>query len=141
MGEYKVYIHTTPDGRKYVGMTKQKVELRWCDGKGYKQKYFRNAINCFGWENIKHEIIAENLNEEDACKMEVFLIQKYKTTNRKYGYNTMNGNVLPRGKNNKSFWKTFLGEELYAKMNEYLSNKKMSIATLVRLAIEQYIKD
>jgi predicted DNA-binding protein len=38
-------------------------------------------------------------------------------------------------------WKTFLGEELYTKMNEYLSNKKMSIATLVRLAIEQYIKD
>lgn len=38
-------------------------------------------------------------------------------------------------------WKKFLGEELYTKMKEYLSNKKMSIATLVRLAIEQYIKD
>lgn len=38
-------------------------------------------------------------------------------------------------------WKTFLGEELYTKMLEYLNNKKMSIATLVRLAVEQYIKD
>lgn len=38
-------------------------------------------------------------------------------------------------------WKTFLGEKLYTKMNEYLSNKKMSVATLVRLAVEQYIKD
>ena len=38
-------------------------------------------------------------------------------------------------------WKTFLGEELYTKMNEYLSRKKMTIATLVRLAVEQYIKD
>jgi predicted DNA-binding protein len=37
-------------------------------------------------------------------------------------------------------WKTFLGEELYEKMNEYLSNKKMTIATLVRLAVEEYIK-
>lgn len=38
-------------------------------------------------------------------------------------------------------WKTFLGEELYTKMTEYLSKKKMTVATLIRLAVEQYIKD
>lgn len=37
-------------------------------------------------------------------------------------------------------WKNFLGEELYNKMNEYLSNKKMTIATFVRLAIASYIE-
>lgn len=37
-------------------------------------------------------------------------------------------------------WKNFLGEDLYKKMENYLSNKKMTIATFVRLAIESYIE-
>lgn len=37
-------------------------------------------------------------------------------------------------------WRNFLGEELYNKMNDYLIGKKMTIATFVRLAIENYIE-
>jgi predicted DNA-binding protein len=37
-------------------------------------------------------------------------------------------------------WRNFLGEELYNKMENYLSTKKMTIATFVRLAIESYIE-
>lgn len=37
-------------------------------------------------------------------------------------------------------WRNFLGEELYNKMENYLSTKKMTIAAFVRLAIESYIE-
>lgn len=37
-------------------------------------------------------------------------------------------------------WRNFLGEELYNKMGKILSTKKMTIATFVRLAIENYIE-
>lgn len=37
-------------------------------------------------------------------------------------------------------WKNFLGEDLYNKMNDFIGNKRMTIATFVRLAIESYIE-
>ena len=37
-------------------------------------------------------------------------------------------------------WKNFLGEELYAKMVQFLDGKKMTVATFVRLAIASYIE-
>lgn len=37
-------------------------------------------------------------------------------------------------------WEKFLGKELFEKMEHYLSGKKMTIATFVRLAIESYIE-
>lgn len=30
---YKVYIHTLPNGKRYVGITKQDVKDRWRSGK------------------------------------------------------------------------------------------------------------
>lgn len=35
---YKVYKHTFPNGKKYIGITKLTVENRWRSGKGYKIK-------------------------------------------------------------------------------------------------------
>lgn len=37
-------------------------------------------------------------------------------------------------------WKNFLGEELFEKMEQYLSSRKMTIAAFVRLAIESYME-
>lgn len=34
---YTVYKHTTPSGKVYVGITKQKPEQRWDNGNGYKK--------------------------------------------------------------------------------------------------------
>ena len=42
---YSVYMHITPNNKKYIGITKQKLVKRWLHGKGYqKQSYFYNAI-------------------------------------------------------------------------------------------------
>ena len=30
-----VYCHTFPNGKRYIGITKQKPEDRWLDGMGY----------------------------------------------------------------------------------------------------------
>ena len=88
MNDYCVYMHICPNGKRYVGMTCQEVKKRWRNGKAYKEnKYFNNAINKWGWDNIEHKIIKSNLSKEMAEDLEMFLIKQYKSNQREYGYN------------------------------------------------------
>ena len=87
---YKVYVLTFPNGKKYVGMTRQRGVRRW-RSTGYKSQVMKEAINEFGWENVEREIVAENLNLKEAGDMETNLIKKYKTLDRTYGYNSTAG--------------------------------------------------
>lgn len=90
--KYKVYKHTSPSGKIYIGITGNSVERRWQQGKNYKTStYFNNAINKYGWENIKHEVLFTGLTREQAENKEIELIKKYKSNNPKYGYNIENG--------------------------------------------------
>ena len=85
---YTVYMHITPNGKRYVGITSRKPQYRWNNGKGYKpNNHFYNAILKYGWDNIEHIIVAENLTKENACAMEQELIKKYDTTNSQKGFN------------------------------------------------------
>lgn len=87
-----VYIHISPDERKYIGITQQSLNLRWRNGKGYQRnQYFWRAINKFGWENFKHEILFQGLNEQEAKNKEIELIKKYQSNNKKYGFNLDSG--------------------------------------------------
>lgn len=86
-----VYKHTTPSGKVYIGITSQKIELRWRNGKGYKTQVFNHAIEKYGWDNIIHEVLFENLSHKDACAKEIELIEKYKSNDSKYGYNVTSG--------------------------------------------------
>ena len=91
--KYTVYKHTAPNGKVYIGITKQKPEQRWANGNGYKHnEHFYRAIQNYDWENIEHEIVENGLTKEQACNMEIELIAKYDATNPKHGYNnTMGG--------------------------------------------------
>lgn len=90
--DYKVYKHTTPSGKVYIGITCQNVEKRWEHGKGYKKNaHFYSAIEKYGWENISHEILFENLTKEEAAAKEIELIAKFKSDNREFGYNKSKG--------------------------------------------------
>lgn len=93
---YCVYKHTSPSNKVYIGITSQKPERRWENGFGYKdQKYFYRAIQKYGWENIEHEILFENLTKEEACEKEIELIAFYKSNDRKFGYNrTLGGDGI-----------------------------------------------
>lgn len=87
-----VYKHTTPSGKIYIGITSQSPEKRWLNGRGYKRnEHFWNAIKKYGWENIKHEILAENLTKEEACRLEKFYIELYKSADQTKGYNLTTG--------------------------------------------------
>ena len=89
---YKVYVHISPNGKRYYGITKRKVEVRWNNGKGYSNNdHFYKAINKYGWDNFKHIVIARGLTEEEAKWLEVELIREWDTTNREYGYNITKG--------------------------------------------------
>ena len=90
--EWSVYKHTSPNGKIYIGVTHQKPEYRWRNGEGYKSNtHFYNAIQKYGWSDITHEIIADGLIESDALALEKELVEKYKSSDRRYGYNIAEG--------------------------------------------------
>ena len=85
---YKVYKHTCPNNKVYIGITSLKINIRWKSGKGYKNSLlFYRAINKYGWENIKHEILYKDLTKEEAEQKEIMLIKEYNSNNKDYGYN------------------------------------------------------
>ena len=92
MVNYKVYKHTSPSGKVYIGITCQELRRRFMNGRGYKQcPRIANAIKKYGWDNFKHEILFEGLTKEEAEKKEIELIQKYKSNDKRFGYNIDNG--------------------------------------------------
>lgn len=94
---YSVYKHTTPNGKVYIGITKQKPVKRWLHGEGYsKQSYFYNAILKYGWDNIKHDVLFTDLTREQAEEKEIELIAQYKSNQRKFGYNIDRGGRVNR---------------------------------------------
>lgn len=91
MNNYCVYKHESPSGKVYIGMTKMIPEARWKGGWGYCSQAFYRAIQKYGWNNFKHEIIAEGLSQEDACNKEQEMIAFYDSTNPSHGYNMTSG--------------------------------------------------
>lgn len=90
---YYIYKHTAPNGKVYIGQTCQKPETRY--GKnGYRYKnctLFYKAIQKYGWDNFKHEILFDGLNAEEANDMEISLISQYRSNESDFGYNLQNG--------------------------------------------------
>ena len=93
MNDYTVYAHITPNNKLYIGITHLKPIYRYGkDGYGYHGcTLFYRAIQKYGWDNIKHIILLENLSKEMACECEKYLIAKYQTNNSNYGYNNSFG--------------------------------------------------
>lgn len=94
-----VYIHICPNDKKYIGITsKEKPNHRWRNGEGYKSnKHFYNAIKKYGWDNIEHIVIENNLSKEDAQLKEIELISKYNSNNQEFGYNAASGGEANSG--------------------------------------------
>ena len=96
-----VYIHTNKhNGKVYVGITSKEPHRRWgINGSQYREKgqrVFYRAIQKYGWDNFKHEIVAKGLTKEEAETIEVDLIALYKSNCRRYknptfGYNQTDG--------------------------------------------------
>ena len=77
---WTVYCHTTPSGKRYIGITSRKPEDRWKNGNGYKKgTAFRYAIDKYDWNDIKHNILFDDLTEKEAKWLENYLICYYWT--------------------------------------------------------------
>lgn len=88
---YWIYTHTTPDGCVYVGQSQfETPNLRWVKSHYRPQTLFGKNISLWGWENIKHEVIATGLTHEEALKMEGELIDFCKL-------NGVSLNIYPSG--------------------------------------------
>lgn len=94
---FTVYMHITPSNKRYIGITsRENVSERFgSNGCSYMGQIFGRAIKKYGWNNIKHVVIAQNLTKEEAKKLEIELIAKYDTTNPKFGYNRSIGGDIP----------------------------------------------
>lgn len=94
---YSVYRHISPNGKSYIGITKQDPERRFQRGNGYKtQTAFSRAIEKYGWDNFKHEILEEGLTEKEACEKEAYYIEHVYNSFAPNGYNTREGGINGR---------------------------------------------
>lgn len=100
--EYCVYCHTSPTGKKYIGITSQKPINRWKKGDGYQgNREFYADIQKYGWENFEHTILQYALPHDEAENIEVKLIQELRANAPDAVYNKTKGgesnwNVLPQ---------------------------------------------
>ena len=94
---WTVYMHTCPNGKKYIGITSKSPEQRWRNGEGYRKQAFFKAIRKYGWKNISHEILGVVDTAEEAALEETKYIAQYKTYLRKYGYNVASSTVIVDG--------------------------------------------
>lgn len=89
---WKVYVHISPNGKRYYGITSQRPNERWGNGKRYKHnKYLTRAIDKYGWDNFEHIVLFDNLTEKEAKLLEQMYIALYDTKNLEYGYNETDG--------------------------------------------------
>lgn len=89
---YYIYCHTFPNGKRYIGITRTSPERRWGKGRNYSTCPLMNrAIQKYGWENIKHEIIDTAESREDAEAKERHYIWLFMSDQPDHGYNVLPG--------------------------------------------------
>lgn len=123
--KYLVYRHTAPNGKMYIGVTSLPTYKRWRYGYGYKNNpYFFNAIQKYGWNNFKHEILLDNLTREEASLAEEIFITYWNLTQKDKGYNINNG-----GLSNYE-----ISDETRRKMSEAHKGKRHSDSTKEKIS-------
>lgn len=126
---YTVYCHTNKiNGKRYVGITKQKPERRWGNGCNYSDNtYFFRAIKKYGWEEFTHEILFTGLTKREAQEKEIYLIKKWDLTDRSKGYNISLG-----GEGVES-----VSNETKQKMSEKRKGVKLSEETKHKMSVSR----
>lgn len=118
---WTVYVHTCPNGKRYVGITSKNPKVRWNRGNGYHKQFFYKAIKKYGWDNIKHEIVAVVETIEEAAEMENKLIEQYKSAQREFGYN-----ISPHTDSVEGMPRARHSEETRKKMSESAKARPMN---------------
>ena len=82
--EFNVYKLTSPDGKVYIGCSKD-LKSRW-KGRLYNSA-LTEAIERFGWDSFKKEVIATRPTRVEAELVEADEIAAHNATDSRYGYN------------------------------------------------------
>ena len=87
-----IYKFTSPSNKSYVGKTVQSFSQRMS---GHKTKSsgctaLKHAINKYGWNQMKREIVEENIPEDQLDQREKYWIKTYNTITP-HGYNLTDG--------------------------------------------------
>ena len=91
---YSVYCLTSPDGKRYIGISRFAAERRWKNGKGYRGNRRLNAdLEKHGFACFRQEVLYRGLEREEAERLEAELIARYDTTDPEKGYNVRDGIV------------------------------------------------
>lgn len=95
---YCVYIHSFPHGKRYIGITSCDPLKRWQNGTGYAgNQHLINAILKYGWNNVDHRILFENLGKETAYRLEQIIIAMFRSNEYLFGYNRSIGGESANG--------------------------------------------
>jgi group I intron endonuclease len=143
--QYKLYIHTVPKeiscydwNKYYVGITsKNNVNHRWENGCGYKSQPFYRAIKKYGWNNMKHDVIYDNLTYQEAVRLEQIVILLLRSNISLYGYNItaggegVNGYVMPQKERERR-------SECYKGKNNPFYNCKHTSETRKLMSLHHY---
>ena len=125
MKRYWVYVHTCPNGKRYVGATTLPPLRRWNKGRGYiNGQPFHKAVLEFGWTNIVHQAW-EVESEEEMHFLEKILICIFQSTNPEHGYNRGPGGKTNKGIVHTEEWKKQHSEQMKGK-HPWNYGKKMS---------------
>lgn len=139
MAEYLIYKHTSPSGKAYIGQTKN-LRQRNASHKVPSAKHtpFRCAIQKYGWDAFKHEVLVENLTLDEANELEEQLIKEHNTIVPQ-GYNLRSGgeNQLFTDETKQRLSQQRKGKprspEHQAKLNEAARNRVRSPAHTAKL--------
>ena len=145
--DYCVYVHIVPNNKRYYGMTKN-TKQRWQrNGYDYRNNTeFYEAIQLYGWDNIEHLVVVDNLTKEEAKELEEQLIRDYKTYDSNYGYNKLIGckmteeqKIAISGENSHFYGKDMAGENnpFYGRHHSEETKTKLSEANKGRCRTEE----
>lgn len=90
--KYKVYLLTFPNGKHYCGFTGRELKKRFNSGHGYEKcPLVWKAIQKYGWDNVKKEVIFDSENKNSALNKERQIIKEMQLQNPDFGYNIDQG--------------------------------------------------
>ena len=91
---YCVYKLTSPEGKSYIGVTGRALKTRWANGKKYHNcRAIEEAINRFGWDSFKKELLESGLERDEAYEREHYWVTYFKSNEKEHGYNLTNGGI------------------------------------------------
>jgi len=108
-----------PSGKSYIGITSVSIERRKRQGYSHNP-FMKAALRKYGWKNIKTEILADDLDLDEANLLEVYYIASFESMDRRKGYNISDGGL---------FWNS-KSEEVRKRIAEKARGRKPSPETI-----------